>query len=244
MLAITKDEALALRATLAKTHEPHHLCGPDTRLVVEGYPRSGNSFAVDMIAECAGGHLHRAHIAHHTHEVANLQIAGAWGIPKVILIRPPEDAILSFHIYSKAPVGRCAKKYADFYAGALKCMNRAVVIHFRDVTGDFATVIRQINAITGFAIPEDQDFDAIRARALDLVRARASKTSEEDAMRQVAAPDPQRDAIKNELRGDVQGFLAAHPRAIRVYDRVMARSEKQAEKQAEKRDEKSAGKSI
>jgi len=220
----TKEEARALYDTLAQTHAPNHLCRPETRLVVEGYPRSSNSFAVDMIGESAIGHLHRSEIAHHTHHLFNLRIAQAYGIPKVILIREPAAAILSFHIYSEAPIPQCAAKYATFYAGALELMNDAAVIHFRDVTGDFRKVIARINAIGDFAIPEDQDFAAIRARALGLVRGRASKTSEEDAMRQVAAPNEERERIKDRLRGEVETFLAAHPRAIRVYDRVTARA--------------------
>ncbi len=225
MQTITKDQASALYETLARTHEPHHLCRPDTRLVVEGYPRSSNSFAVDMIGEAAIGFVHRSQIAHHTHDVANLQIAQAYGIPKVILIRTPEDAILSFHIYSRAPIPRCAVKYADFYAEALKLMKRnAALIHFRDITGDFSTVIARINAIGDFNIPEDQDFEVIRTRALGLVRGRASGASQEDAVRQVAAPNEQREAIKKTLRGDVRDFLAEHPRAQRVYERVMAKA--------------------
>lgn len=223
MLTLTKEDALALHAGLAKTHASNHLCRPDTRLVVEGYPRSSNSFAVDMIAESAVGHLRRPDIAHHTHDVANLKIAQAYGIPKVILIREPEDAILSFHIYSNAPIAQCAKKYADFYAEALELMENSAVIHFRDVTGDFRTVIERLNAIGDFGIPEDQDFEAIRIRALDLVRSRASTTNQEDATRQVAAPDPDREEIKTRLRGEVQTFLAAHPRAQNVYNRVMTR---------------------
>ncbi len=221
----TEQEAIALRETLAQTHEPHHLCGPDTELVVEGYPRSSNSYAVDMIGEAAIGFLHRSRIAHHTHEVANLQIADAYDIPKVILIRNPEDAILSFHIYSQAPIARCATKYADFYAGAIKLMKRnAVVIPFPDIIGDFSKVIAQINTIGNFNIPEDQDFEVIRTRALGLVRGRLARASAEDAMRQVAAPDAKREEIKKTLRTDVQGFLADHPRALRVYARVMERA--------------------
>ena len=221
----TKEEAASLRETLAKTHERHHLCGPDTRLVVEGYPRSSNSYAVDMIGEAAIGFVHRSKIGHHTHEVANLQIADAYGIPKVILIRAPEDAILSFHIYSQAPIARCATKYADFYAGAIKLLGKnTAVIHFRDIIGDFSRVIARINAIGDFNIPEDQDYDMIRTRALGLVRGRLAKASAEDAMRQVAAPNEEREEIKKALRADVQTFLNDHPRAQRVYARMMEKA--------------------
>ncbi len=216
----SKEEAQALQATLAARHAAHHVCSPETRLVVEGYPRSSNSFAVDMIAQSGRGHIAVSQIGHHTHDVANLQIAEAHGIPRLILIRPPEAAILSFHIYSGAPIGRCAAKYHAFYTGARALMDRrSAVAHFDEVTGAFGAVVRKLNAIGGFGIPDNQDWDAIREDALAAVRGRASEDAEE-ATRQVAAPTEARETMKAELRGQVQAFLAEHPRAERIYERV------------------------
>ncbi|WP_212525608.1 hypothetical protein [Actibacterium sp. MT2.3-13A] len=221
----SEENIQILRDNLAQRNHPaHHICKPTTRLVVEGYPRSSNSFAAEMIAVSANGILQRAEIAHHTHEVANLQIAEHLGIPKIILIREPENAILSFHIYSEAPIERCAEEYVAFYSGALKLMDKTAVVHFREVTDDFRTVIERINAIGGFGIPEDQDFAAIREQALALVRSLAPKNNAEDAMRQVAAPDEKREQIKQQLRGEVQAYLAAHPEVQQVYERLMARA--------------------
>lgn len=223
MSAITKDRAEELYEALAAKHEVHHICRPDTKLVVEGYPRSSNSFAVDMIVESAPGILRPHELGHHTHEVANLQIADAYGIPKLVLIREPEDAILSFHIYSGAPIARCAKRYADFYEGALQLPDGSAGAHFREVTSDFGAIVKKLNEIGGFGISEDQDFEAIRERALAAVRGRVENVAEEEATRRVAAPNEKREKIKDELRGEVQGFLSEHPRAERLYNRVVKR---------------------
>ena len=218
MTAITKTQAEALYETLSATHATNHICRPESRLVVEGYPRSSNSFAVDMLVEAAGGHLNVGQMGHHTHDIANLQIAEAYRIPKLILIRDPEAAILSFHIYSGAPIMRCAKRYGDFYLASLELRKTGTAAaHFNEVTNDFGKVVAKVNGIGDFNIPEDQDFDEIRDRALASVRSRASTESE------VAAPNEKREAMKNEVRDQVQDFLAKHPRALRIYERVLKR---------------------
>lgn len=222
MAKISTNEAAALRDRMLKVHAPNHVCRPDTRLVIEGYPRSSNSFAVDVVAEAAGAALPRHFIAHHTHEVDNLRLADAYGIPKIILIREPGDAILSFHIYSKAPVEACANRYAEFYRQCLTMMDKAAVVHFRDVTTNIGSVVAKINAIGNFGIDETQDFDAIRERALALVRGRASKDDQDLAARQVAAPDARREALKNELRADVQSYLASRSELNEIYEKILA----------------------
>ena len=219
---LNEHQLSVIRSDLEKRHPPNHICKPNTRLVIEGYPRSSNSFAVHMTYLSAGNRLHESEIAHHTHRVDNLRLADAYGVPKVILIREPEDAILSFHIYLKLPMERCAAIYVSFYTAALLKMEKTAVVHFREVTGDFRSVVKRINAVGNFGIPEDQDFDAIRDKALALVRSRASKTSEEDAMRQVAAPNEKRQKIKEELRKAVWECLASNPEVRDIYERVIA----------------------
>ena len=66
----------------------------------------------------------------------------------------------------------------------------------------------------------DQDFDDIRARALALVRGRADADDPDAATRKVAAPNEEREQIKQKLRGDVQAFLDKHPHARNLYARM------------------------
>jgi hypothetical protein len=70
-----------------------HLCvRDDTELVIEGYPRSANSTT-------AYGFLDRqsrpVRVAHHKHHAAQLLLASKRGLPAVLLIRKPEQAIIS-----------------------------------------------------------------------------------------------------------------------------------------------------
>ena len=70
-----------------------HLCIDEyTEIVIEGYPRSANSTT-------AYGFLARqtrpVRLAHHKHHAAQLLLAAKQGIPSVMLIRQPEQAVVS-----------------------------------------------------------------------------------------------------------------------------------------------------
>ena len=67
---------------------------PDTDLVVEGPPRSANSFTVRMLHRMLG-RPPRFRIAHHSHSQDNLWAGAGYRMPLVVLARPPQDAILS-----------------------------------------------------------------------------------------------------------------------------------------------------
>lgn len=208
-----------LRERLSR-HLAHHVCNQNTRLVVEGYPRSGNSFTVDMLAVCGGSRLRREEMAHHTHEIENLLLADACGIPKMILIREPEDAILSYMIFSGRPVAACAERYARFYRCARNLLSNAIIVHFRDAIADFRTVACRLNALGNYGIPQDQDFSLRHQEALALLRGRASDDPER-AARQVAAPSEKREEMKKAARANVLDYLERNGEARRAYEEFL-----------------------
>ena len=61
-------------------------------LCVEGYPRSANTYGVLLIEKYANKKLE---IAHHLHMPSQVKLASSWGIPSVLLIRKPMQAIPS-----------------------------------------------------------------------------------------------------------------------------------------------------
>lgn len=67
------------------------LVNEDTDIVIEGYPRSANTFAVAAF-EIAQGKPSK--IARHTHAIAQLKRAAALKLPTLVIIREPEQAIL------------------------------------------------------------------------------------------------------------------------------------------------------
>src|SRR5215211_5813810 len=69
---------------------------PDTQLVIEGFPRSGNSFARSAFVMAQSESPGKIRIAHHMHVPAQVVRAARWQIPTLVVIRRPRDAVLSF----------------------------------------------------------------------------------------------------------------------------------------------------
>jgi hypothetical protein len=63
------------------------LVTPDTQLVIEGFPRSGNSFARRAFVMAQNESSHKTRIAHHIHVPAQVVRAARWRIPTLVLIR-------------------------------------------------------------------------------------------------------------------------------------------------------------
>jgi len=63
-----------------------------TELVIEGFARSGNTFAV---AAFSLAQPRPVRLAHHLHAPAQVLLAARMGIPCIVLVRDPVDAVAS-----------------------------------------------------------------------------------------------------------------------------------------------------
>ena len=212
-----------MQQRLSRKHPAHHICTVETRLVVEGYPRSGNSLLTNMLFESSSFNARWDAVAHHTHHLDNLRIASTFGIPKLILVREPLAAIRSYHIYSGLPLDDCAEDYRHFYAGVLDLMERTAIVHFEDVLGDFRKVVAALNALGDFGLSPGEEYAPLRTRAERVIRERAAKRAAKmgAVSRHVAAPDPERDRLKAELSDTVAKHLRGKPEVFAIYDQVM-----------------------
>lgn len=119
----------------------------DTEIVIEGFPRSPNTFAVPAFTFAQGRPVK---IARHLHAPAQATEAVRRGIPCVVLIRKPRDAVLSLlvrepHISAEPAL----KDYIRFYRSIVPYRDKFVVGRFEEVTTDFGEVIRRVNAHFG-----------------------------------------------------------------------------------------------
>src|SRR5262245_46866446 len=115
--------------------------GRDTEVVIEGFPRCGNSFA---FAAFRMAQARPVHIAHHLHAPAQVIAAARRGTPTIVVIRPPDDAVVSLLL--RAPGWRADEAYAEylrFYARILPYRERFVVATFAEVVADFGAVVRR-----------------------------------------------------------------------------------------------------
>ena len=91
---------------------PNRLVGRDTELVIEGFQRSGNTFAV-FAFEMAQDRPIRS--AHHLHASAQVSRAVKLGVPVLLLVRDPRDTIVSHVIRepcANMPGRPCARQYS------------------------------------------------------------------------------------------------------------------------------------
>ena len=102
---------LPLRRVRSKTR--HIIVSKDTEIVIEGFPRSVNTFAVVAFTFAQGRPVK---IARHLHAPAQVIAAVRREIPCIVLIRKPRDAVLSLLV--RAPhisADQALKDYIRFY---------------------------------------------------------------------------------------------------------------------------------
>ncbi|MFN0070332.1 MAG: hypothetical protein ACKVVP_02435 [Chloroflexota bacterium] len=193
----------------------NQLIGPDTELVIEGYPRSANSYAV-ISFQLAQPQARI--IAHHTHAPAQVIQAAKRGLPLLVPIRHPGDAVASLVIRDhRYTVDLALEAYVRFYETVLPYRDRMILARFEDITRDFGSVIQQLNHRfgTAFTLPESEP--EARDRCFRMIEQIDQQSGGSE--RSVARPSAWRQERKRERVAEIQ--CAAHyADAIRIYERA------------------------
>jgi hypothetical protein len=119
---------------------------PGTELVIEGYPRSANTFCVWAFRQVQPQDVR---LAHHLHHPAQVIRAASWKIPTLVLVREPRDAVVSWVMRDPQPVGLALKHYITFYETVARYRDAYVLGTFEEVTSDYGAVIDRINGRFG-----------------------------------------------------------------------------------------------
>lgn len=128
---------------------------PDTEVVIEGFPRSGNSFAYSAFKQ---SNPSVRKIATHLHMSSQVVMAVRYGRPCMVLIRDPIDAVCSMLALShqigdrrihesdnRAAMQRLLISYHCFYQRIQPCLSGFVIAPFEIVTHDYGRVITAMN---------------------------------------------------------------------------------------------------
>ncbi len=198
--------------------------GPGTEIVIEGFPRSANSFAVAAFARAQG---RKPNIAHHVHAPSQVMAAARAGMPAIVLIRNPEDAVLEYVIKKPAiTIAQALRGYARFYEPLFRYRWAFVPGVFDEVTKDFGSVIRRVNERFGTAFREFEHTEENARATLDEIDGywRGILGPGEQLEIVVGRPSALRDEMKEQLRRIYrQDRLAgARRRADTLYRRITA----------------------
>lgn len=200
--------------------------GSETEIVIEGFPRTGTSFAVSAFEMAQPT---KPVIAHHVHAPAQLIAAVRAGTPALVLVREPEEATLSLVI--RAPqtgVAAALQGYARFHEPLLTHLDGMVVATFSQVVRDFGEVMERVNRRYGTRFrPFEHTEENVRSvlAAIDAYT-RPAVAGEQEFERIVARPSHAREALKARLRGQYRlpRLDARRRRAEGLYERFAARS--------------------
>jgi hypothetical protein len=142
-----------LYLALARRGGKDGLVDRSTELVIEGFPRCANSFAE---AAFRLAQERPVRLAHHAHAAAHVLVAVEAGVPTLVLVRDPDQAVPS-RIARDPDIYRPEDGYREFIAFYRRIRPAAtgfVAADFAQITADFGAVIRRINERFGTAFAE------------------------------------------------------------------------------------------
>ena len=138
-----------------------HIISERTSIVVEGFPRSGNSFAAQAIRLITRRHGKQWRFATHFHSPAHVVYALRYRKPILVVIRRPVDAIVSLRALwgqnnVRVPsVNHLLRRYIQFYEMLLVVRKSIIVADFDTVISDLNKVIHRLNCRFHIDIPEN-----------------------------------------------------------------------------------------
>jgi hypothetical protein len=116
---------------------------PGTELVIEGFPRSGNTFTQ---AAFEFAQQRPVRTAHHLHAPAQVIEAVRHGIPTLIVIRPARNAVVAWAMTdTRLGLRQVLWSYLRYHRAIEPYVGECLVARFDQVTSDLAAVIRRIN---------------------------------------------------------------------------------------------------
>lgn len=161
----------------------------NTAIVIEGYPRSANTYAVVAFRLAQKEEFQ---IGYRLHAPNQLIDAARRGLPTIALIRDPKDAVLSWVIHHpELDISSALQGYLDFYEPLLPHKDKFIFADFKDVVGHYDEVIMKVNEKFGttfdvfeqneanvekcFSLIDDYYTEALGGKAIDNVVARPSE---------------------------------------------------------------------
>jgi len=196
----------------------------DTELVIEAFSRSGTTFANFAFLSAQ---TRPVKTVHHTHAAAQVITAVRMGIPTLVIVRQPLDAVPSHMARFLISPRAALVAWIRFHERIRPYLDRIVLTSFDAMTKDFGAVIRRINEkfATEFGIwqhtkeNEAQVFEQVRQRN----RSRFGDAPSPARFRALAIPTPEREALKEKLQAQLQAEPLAplRRRAQRLYTQIM-----------------------
>jgi len=196
-----------------------------TRITIEGYPRSANTYAVYAFKYV--NDLQWNQVGHHLHVQAQIIRSVKYKIPVILLIRNPLEAVRSLVVrHDFIPVSEALEDYARFYEDLYRLKDGFVVANFEDVIENFGNITVQLNVkfSCNFNVFPDQDEQA-KASVFDEIDKR-NRLLDKGKVTHLYRPDKNKDSLKNAV--ELQENSELYRRALHIYQKYIILAREQA----------------
>ena len=190
-----------------------------TRITIEGYPRSANTYAVYAFKHV--NELDWNEVGHHLHVQAQILRSIKYKIPVILLIRHPLEAVRSLVVrHDFIPVNEALEDYIRFYNDLYSFREEFVVADFEDVIEHFGEIIQQLNKrySSNFNLFPDQDEQA-KAAVFDEID-RRNRHLDQGKVTHLYRPDKDKENLKNAV--ELQENSELYQQALSIYEKYAA----------------------
>lgn len=195
-----------------------------TELVIEGFPRSGNTFAAKAFAF---SQPRPVVVASHVHLPAQVKLATRRRVPTMVLLRDPHDAAVSMAIADPHHrVEHLVRYWIHYHRQIRPLLGELLLVTFDEATTDFGPVIDRLNTRFGtsfarfdhtpdnvarvFAVIDDKQLEVHgRARYREAVARPDASRAEARARLSARLAEPRQQALVDQARSLHDQLLAA-----------------------------------
>lgn len=168
-----------------------------TDIIIDGYPRSGNSYARAMVLQ-SNPHLV---VTSHLHSYRSILDGAKRGIPTVVLIRSPAECVSSFlQFLPGLPISVAVKEYLRLYSHIRPVARSVVILDFVTLTANPGELATRCNAKFGSNIQPYGKSNANEADVFTMIDNAAYNFAPNRVSQVVGRPDAGRRPIGEVLR--------------------------------------------
>ena len=177
--------------------------GRQTEIVIEGFPRSGNTFAV---AAFQYAQARPVKVARHCHAPAQVLEGALRGLPVVVLKREPAAAVSSLLMRDlRLPIATALERYIWFYRLIVPVLDKVVMVDFQELVSDYGAAIARVNDQFGTRFVPYRNSDETDHGVFKLVE-QMEKDDSGGALREthVARPSEERRVLAADIRRELE----------------------------------------
>jgi len=195
---------------------PQEYFGRGFDLCIAGYPRSGNTYAVNLVHHTQ---KRRMRIASHSHCPPLIKYLVANGVPSCLLIREPQDAAISWAICQACTLDEALEFYVLFHRLLWPLRDRMVVARFEITIFKLGKVFETLNERFEMDLNCAFDQGALDRQIFDSLEKADRLMEKTEAM--IARPSEFRKLMKRRLERESarSSTRALMDRAQRLYER-------------------------